>query len=378
MKQEVLRERPFEYLRRLDGMEPFPKEVVRNWYVARAFVLEKLKDISFAPDADTHLHAVVDGDSPLMLSVVRAISLSAHYLNYVESYPDEHRPCRNRTVISLVTAKDAAAITEELEKEENLCNLPKYCRLSVFGEVKNEDSFIDIELDIARSRPEDTDCVVITEDEVRSFAASHDPDVLFSVDTRKAVFANRAYNLGAAVDNLPHEDVHGAGRYNQALYTFQYKVLQNRESVPFIGPDWEKDQYVVRNGLSNIHCSDCFESRELAVRRQCPGYESLNDTKKMALWEKNNNALAHSEHNRWIVERLIMGYRPFSTLEKTAYQGLFGKDRAAYASRLKTDRSSPAHLDLCSYRDLRRIDPDNMKYDSFLVLAIPLILEAIR
>ena len=130
------------------------------------------------------------------------------------------------------------------------------------------------------------------------------------------------------------------------------------------------------SGLSNIHCSDCFESRELAVRRQCSGYDKLSEKKRMALWEKNNDALSQSEHNRCVTEKLILGYRPLNAQEMTEFESLFGQEKSAFVSRLKNDPVSPAHLDICSYRDLRRIDPDNMKYDSFLMLAIPLILEA--
>lgn len=367
MKNTGFRERPFEYMRRRTDGERFPEEVVRNWYIARAFVLEKLKDVAFLPDFSGHLHAIVDGDSPLMLAVTRQLALSAHYLNHSQ-----------RTVISLVTAKGADAIIGELKKEENLGNLPDYCKYSVSGTVKNEESFVDIELNIVRSRPADEGSILITEEEARAFADSSDPATLFSIDTRKAVFAGRAYNLGAAVDNLPYEGPYSPGRYNQALYTFQYKVLQDRKTFPLIGQDWETNRAAVLSGLSNIHCSDCFESRELAVRRQCSAYDKLSEKKRMALWEKNNDALSQSEHNRWVTEKLILGYRPLNAQEMTEFESLFGQEKSAFVSRLKNDPSSPAHIDLCSFRDLRRIDPGNMKYDSFLVLAIPLILRAIR
>lgn len=367
MKNTGFRERPFEYMRRRADGEHYPEEVVQNWYIARAFVLDKLKDVAFPPDFSGHLHAIVDGDSPLMLAVTRQLALSAHYLNYSQ-----------RTVISLVTAKEADVIMGELKKEENLGNLPDYCKYSVSGTVKNEESFVDIELNIVRSRPVDECGILITEEEVRAFAASSDPALLFSIDTRKAVFAGRTYKLGAAVDNLQYEGPYSPGRYNQALYTFQYKVLQDKQLLPLIGQDWEMNRAAVMSGVSNIHCSDCFESRELAVRRQCSGYDKLGEKKRMALWEKNNDALSQSEHNRWLTEKLILGYRPLNAREMTEFESLFGQEKSAYLSRLKNDPSSPAHIDLCSFRDLRRIDPGNMKYDSFLVLAIPLILRAIR
>ena len=41
-------EKPFEYLRRKDGTS-FPKETVNRWYEARAYVLDKLKDVAIGP-----------------------------------------------------------------------------------------------------------------------------------------------------------------------------------------------------------------------------------------------------------------------------------------------------------------------------------------
>ena len=77
-------EQPFEYLKRKATGEKFEKEVYDNWYIARAFVLDKLEDVVFEVDSGEHLRVVVQGDSPLMLSVVRQVALSAHYVNYDE------------------------------------------------------------------------------------------------------------------------------------------------------------------------------------------------------------------------------------------------------------------------------------------------------
>jgi hypothetical protein len=78
------------------------------------------------------------------------------------------------------------------------------------------------------------------------------------------------------------------------------------------------------------------------------------------------------------VEKLILGFSPLSLRERTQYESLFGKKRAAYSKLLKNDAVHPAHIDIRSYRDLCRVDPDSLKYDSFLMLAIPLILDTVR
>ena len=75
MKAAVLRERPFEFLRRKGSLEAYPDQTVANWYIARAYVLDFLKDVAFIPGMPGSLHVVVEGDSPLMLAVVRHLAL---------------------------------------------------------------------------------------------------------------------------------------------------------------------------------------------------------------------------------------------------------------------------------------------------------------
>ncbi|MCR5745113.1 MAG: hypothetical protein K6G41_04805 [Bacteroidales bacterium] len=371
MKETTLRERPFEFLRRKDR-EPFSAETVRNWYIARAYVLEKLKGIAFAPDAEGHLSVIVDGDTPLMLAVVRQIALSAHYLNYEEFDRLGRLSGRNRTVITLVTGMEASEITGCLMREEYLGNLLSCCKHSVFGAEYNGSSFLDIELRIVHKTAGDSEeGVRMDEEDIAGFIRSLPEETVFSIDTDKAIYTNRVYQLGAQVDNLPAEDIHCARRYSHALDTFQYRLLQEKVS-PLVDDDrWKKDRIAVENGLSNIFCSDCFETRAACVRAYC----RTQATPEKDAWDACIEALSGSEHQRWATEKLIMGYRPLNQEERHAYGRLFGQERAFYVSRLKKDPQFRALIDLCSIRDLRRIDPNSMKYDSIIMLAIPLILE---
>ena len=366
-RKEIIRERPFEYL----------TASAENWYIARAYVLDKLRDVAFTPGSDGHLHVIVAGDSPLLLSTARQTALSAHYLNFEEENALGERVSRNRTVITLVTGKKADDILRELSREEYLGQLLSVCRYSLFGELHNPDSYLDIEVDLVEKAPEDPDAITFTEEDVKAFLASADPEEVFSIDTRKAVFANRVYSLGAVIDNIPHEDINGAGRYSRALATFQYRVLGNAAGARLVSDRW-KNRSTARNGLSNIICSDCFESRELAIRRQCSNYDKLDRKTRAALWERNSYALSVSEHCRWTAEKLILGFRAFSLEERCLYENHFGSARASFCRQVKNAAESPSHVDICSYRRLRLLDPASLKYDTFLMLAIPLILEKVN
>lgn len=380
-------EQPLEYLRRKDG-ERFDIGIVQNWYKARAFVLEKLKNISFKPDEDRYLHVIVTDDSPLMLSVVRQVALSAHYFNYDEDKIEykgdkEDTPHNNRTIITInSTSPD---IKKELEKEEYLYNLPRYCKfVDRNHNVENGDSFIDVEIHVVDEVPENEDSYserwVFSEENVNDFCKAREAEGanIFRIDTRKAVYAGRMYDLGGEIDNIPAEDIHCAERYFLALNYYQNEKLKKGFETLVDKDAWEGkiNPCIIKEKVSNIFCSDCFESRVLGIKKY-PNKENLSEKE---LWEKYNEALSKSEHARWVVEKLILGYSPLNAQQRFKDESLahYKVKRKAYRKHLKRDPVNPAHIDLCSYADVRRVDPDNLKYDSFLMLAIPKILEKIN
>ena len=384
MTKEIKTETPFDYLTHKDG-KAFSRETINHWYIARAYVLDKLKNIDFAPNDYGHLHVVVTDDSPLMLAVVRQVALSAHYVNYVEYDVYGKLVCTNRTIVTLVSQNEN--IVSELKKEEYLCNLLDYCKYSVNGMEGNKDSYIDLELQIVKvlSESDTRNTVLMTEEDVQAFIQSKKENNLYEIDTRSAVYASRMYDLGSVIGNLPAEDIHCAKRYTQALGKFQH-VQMPKKITPLIDDEkWKGNLTMVKESLSNLFCADCFESRSKGIenwwKKEQKKTVDEKDKKIKTIedvWEKFNDALSRSEHERWVVEKLIVGYRHYSDQERFQYESLFGEERKAFRKKLKNNASDPAHVDLCSYRDLRRINPDDLKYDSFLMLAIPKILERVR
>lgn len=387
----IYKERPFEYLRRKSPQTGevgtlFDEGIISNWYKARAFVLAKLGLVSFTPGEDAHLHVIVLDDDPLMLSVVRHVALYSHFVNHDETNPNES--FRNRTIISLVS--ENPDILTELQREEFLCNLPKYCKCSFRGETYNRDSFIDIELEILACWEAGTEPyeeimsgkhvekrLVLRKSEVDSYCSSKADEELYFIDTRKAQYTRRMYNLGCEIDNLPYDDIHSVRRYSMALNIFQYSRLKQPIGQIVSDKEWKNadNQSDVLVALSNIFCSDCFFIRYNSMSR-C--WSNGNLTEQQA-WEKYYDLLSKSEHSRWVTEKLILGYRPFSLQERLHDESLVVNKgrRQQYRKMLKDNWKSPAHLDICSFAELRRIDPDTLKYDSFLVLGIPAILKKV-
>lgn len=373
-------ERPFEYLRRKDG-QSFDDTIVRNWYISRAFVLEKLKDIAFRPDENRYLHVIVLDDTPLMLSVIRQVALLAHYFNFDDK---EGQLFRNSSVITIVS--NNPGIRGELDKEEYLCNLPKYCKVverdnNINADILNLDLEIHIVDDESNIDNEsDSIRVVFSERDILDFCEykkTKGEDIL-SIDTRKSFYTENVYNLGEEIDNIPAEDIHCAERYSLALNYFQNHIFKKPFKKLVDDDVWNKrnNQCVVKEKISNIFCSDCFKSRWLGIHNCCDG----DSKQERWLWGKYIEALSMSEHARWVVEKLIMGYSPLNAKQRFLDESLaYDNDlRKAYRKQLKRNPVDPVHIDLCSYADVRRIDPDNLKYDSFLVLAIPKILEKVR
>lgn len=366
-------EQPFQFLRRNHGKsdadKAFSPEIIRDWYKARAFILHKLNNESFEHEYNNLLHWVVMGDSPLMLSVARQIALSAHFIKYDGKH----------TIITVVSQKDN--IKEELEKEEYLCNLPKFCKSIIHGVEDHEDSYIDIELQVVKEWVGNGDnCYIeIREEEVEAFCRSNEYD---KIDTRKAVFASRIYDLGSLITNVPYEDFHDTHRYSQAIDAFQYIQLE-KPWKSLINKDNQEDLTKVKEALSNIFCADCFETREKEIEemrkydlKNCNDRQEKKKILRENYWEKHIGALSMSEHARWVVEKLIMGYRPLNPTERIKDERIMGsKKLKEHRKQLKSNSKDPVHIDLCSYLDLRRIDPDNMRYDSFLMLAIPEIMK---
>lgn len=445
---KALMEKPFEYMKRKENNAFFEEDVVKNWYKARAFVLEKLKDVAFEPTSNNHLHVVVDVDdknkklSPLMLSVVRQIALSAHYINFFEG--DEYEGPRNRTVITLVS--ENPHVKKELEKEEYLCNLLSYCKC-VFedsetgnSKTENNDSYIDLEFHfVSKWSDEVTNQLEKTyrfkEKDVKNFFAKEKkPDEeIFSIDTRMASYAMRMYDLGTNFENIPAEDIHCTERYSVAIDIFKYKKLKSRAQLLINEKEWKNKSICrIKESVSNILCADCFKVRERSINKPiedkikveieqsknefdsnvelwkekyrcklalwvvkflgkrkplwarikgCIKLWAVKLKNKKKLWAEYNEPLSRSEHSRWVVEKLILGYRPFNDGERAhdEYLQMQGCGRyKKYRDDLKRRDKDPAHIDLCSYRELRRINPGDLKYDSFLMLAIPIVLHKVR
>lgn len=379
---KIATERLFQNLVKKDGSQ-FSQEIVDNWYIARHFVLNNLEQ--WEKDSPSH-HYILDGGSDIVCAVARQIALVSHYTDYVE----EKR--KNRTILTFINVSDADNLIQKLRKEEYLCNLISFCKYTVNrGTPVNPESFLDIEIEIQKDNSYSGKYYVkIDETQVPCIIDESDS----CIEISKAKMANMVYCVGSDLDNLSPDDPNTSDRYQFALQVFYYQMSDSRideewRKVSYIDQDKNIDYFKIRNILSNVFCADCFESRVRSILKDHKVKKDfwqsiMKDSSIIESWvgeEKVLSALARNEHARWCVEKLIMGFFPLSNEQKYKDEILFGADREDYRKELKNkinEENCPAHIDLCSYDELQRVNPGDMKYDCFLMLAMPHILKTYK
>lgn len=420
-------------------------ESVENWYVARHYVLDILQfgRFSISPSSSKHINIIIDGVSDLMLCIARQIALVAHYPNFDETSGS------NRTVITILfDSSSEPEIVNKVSREEYLCNLPTLCKYSVktwngkdaiITLEENKQSYIDIELEFIDIKGHKSDdylssnnivekeyigrddtYLLIKEETVRAKLKDEDIKAISTINIKNARRTNMVYCVGGDIDNLAPDDPNTADRYSRALHYFCYQQNENDIQKQWDGffkkdddgklTDYIDGQIAVRNLLSNVYCSDCFESRLRSVvtqnnlKKQFQGdwfknlrcrysnyYKDIMSDKpydidqKTLIWllnkkyrqvlrivKENIASLAMCEHARWNVEKLINGFVPLTAKEHYEDNIRFGASRNSYRKKLK---KKTHHIDLCSYQELRRINPSDMKYDCFLMMAMVRILK---
>lgn len=396
------KEKLFEHLTRKDGTG-FGPDTVRRWYEGRRYVLDHMAAIDGGgiTPGDSHApHVVVEGVSPLMLSVVRHLGFVAHYPNFNEATASP------RTRITLLcpgarSLEDLKQTEAELAREEYLCNLMPAAQCSYRTSADAEPvvrpaalPYLDIEFELMGVDKTDEyqapGSYRIAEADVEAHIAKVAPEDLYSVDTAMAMMANMAYMTGTDLDNLPSVDNNDSTRYALALNTFCYKKRRKTTISNWTSkarPDKQTGRVGLREikeKLSNVFLADTFETRLRSVAAAM-NMDYGADIHTFAAKRRNKKrltkavaanlaAMSRCEHSRWVAEKLIMGMRPLSAEEAFRDETNFGAARAAFRRSLKMNAADPAHIDLCSYLDLRRINPADLKSDCLLVLAMPHIL----
>lgn len=379
------------------------KEDASLWYKARHFVLNVLPPLDgngIGRNSSKHVHVILENTEDIMLAVARQIALIAHYPNFDEDGGN------NRTIITLCECPKLVTLTDAVDiTYSKLMNLLKHCRSTYIDksgtieQVLNEGNILPLDIEFEFTSESQKDYVERKEKEDKKenkkqkYIPIIDEDIINAVDVEdidvsKGMLVNMVYCVGTEINNLPSIDNANVSKYTAALNMFCYKLkVENVYEKWFDNEkkndDGSYDYQSIANNLSSLFCADCFVSRLKSIldlkKKSLSEYllEDFEEVMKKISKEENINAFAKSEHARWNVEKLIMGFRPFKSEERYKDETLFGNEKSDYRNRMKKGKEIPneyIHVDLVSYRDLRRVHPENMKYDYFLMLAMPQIL----
>lgn len=135
---------------------------------------------------------------------------------------------------------------------------------------------------------------------------------------------------------------------------------------------------------SNIYNSCSIPTKERSIHIDDEEYELLRqsvslvdgmlhiDTSRLTEdLRKRFDRLAELEHNRWNMEKLLMGYRLLTETERAVLLNKeVGLERKSEKDRLRGD-TIKAHADICPFGELKNIDPGIEDYDYLLTLMIP-------
>ena len=359
----------------------------KDWYYARQYVLDVLPPLDrtgIEPSSSTHVHVVTNSTDNLMLAIIRQICLIAHYPNFNEETG------ANRTIITICTKNPSDALNK-IKAYRYLGNLLKYCKISFVDNdekstIQNESLPLDIEFEFSPKTIDsykESDGVYLQIIKIEDIKDSINVQECF--DVTKGMLVNMVYTTGSDIDNLPASDYANIERYSIALNMFCYKLKHevirekwNDTATPDKNGNYDKIK--IKNQLSSIFCADCFESKLRAILdvKEKTILEYLHNDFYLVMKElckkENITALACCEHARWNVEKLIMEFSPLSPEDWYKIECSFGTERNKIVTKLKKAKENPKHIDLCSCRNLRRVNPANMKYDYFLMLAMPQII----
>lgn len=123
-------------------------------------------------------------------------------------------------------------------------------------------------------------------------------------------------------------------------------IVVNKSLINEVNRLW--DELGIVDKLSNIDLADSFE-----MKLRSSGttkYKSIDEQiKALMLNEDNLRLFSFAEHNRWLTERLTMGYRP---LNKKEWQIYFDIPERQNTKKELFKSKSRAHVDICSNEDL--------------------------
>lgn len=369
-------------------------------------------------DSDQTVHLVVIGNGALAENIAITAALVAHYPNYV-------RDNSLRTRITIVSPDKDRCWTNFRQRQKALFDNSYWRTIPLEGSSAEpffhrpmysgmRDDFVDIDWEFALGTADDpllrqkldqwaqdprqqlTIALCDTDEEKNYVHAFTLPDAVY--DRHVSVLV--AMSWVQVMDNVSLSDsmfseVHPIGMADKGhdvsmplmkmakRLNYFYSCSFGGKGVPTSMPKDEIEEKWAQQTSVAMRFSNIYNSMTLPTKMRSLGHDEGDWDKFYALTQNEIRQIAAVEHNRWSVERLILGFRPPTEIERKEISENIEQLADARRKGEKTDlvdlknayKKRKIHYDLCSYAELGidKTGQDVRIYDYDLTACIPLI-----
>lgn len=349
--------------------------------------------------SERHVHLVICGMGRVAETVAIQAALVAHYPNYTLDHS-------LRTRITMIDA-EAEKLSEDLTKRYRHLFDNSYYRVVKPGEEKvvvkfhhpmyegKREDFVDVEWEFVEAEPWDAD----VREKLRLWAGD-ERQLMTVVMAHDSVDKNQSLALLLPDELYAHQipihitpsfkgDGQGVGCYHFALSS-HLSLIQMAKNVNYVYDccyreniqKWSGElRYAVEidaeererswGRLSNAKRMSCIcNAMAIATKMRSVGLDADDWEHFYDILQKDIELLAQTEHHRWIVEELILGFRPCTEEEQQAVE--------TDISQKSVLKKRKIHYDLRAYNDLRADETGKSVkiYNLCLCSCLPLIARA--
>lgn len=145
-------------------------------------------------------------------------------------------------------------------------------------------------------------------------------------------------------------------------YDKMYKDVVKRNCIKEVRVDATRGKSRISKYWSNV-----YNANSIWTKLRSVGYDGT----EMVMDEEDVRVLAVTEHNRWVIEQLLMRFRCLTPDEQEQARQVL-----EYKEELKGCKM--AHLDICAYDRLKDVDPDVICFDEGFIRILPQIIKSIH
>lgn len=400
-----------------DNVTFLPFNITDNW-AQKVLVDCKDENIIYNPldgegiseDSEKYVHLVIVGMSRMGIAMATQAAHICHYANFETK--------GKRTKISFIDAN----AKEEMDKFMNRYHyLFELCRHRYISELEDKGwsdpmaetktfshlgkNFIDIEWEFVDSNIEsafaqvylrnalDDENAILTvaiclPEAQRAVATSlYLPDSIYETASQVLVYQTQVPSIlnnvahyaegGLTQSQMRYRNIRPFGMLSSSAKDDEKKRRQAlMVNAQYCGIDLSAKEAETewRNLDVALKWSCYYNVNSWATKMRSTGISLNSDISVLSKTiETQMEKLMKIEHNRWVVEKLLMGFRPLTDYEYKSLMQMSADEQKDEKKRLK--KICHAHLNICSFEELYNSDPGSIKYDEDLVRAIPAILK---